>query len=149
MIISKVRRGKRIDHFETERQTRDWHLVQISLSVLPILDEAGIVVGASKITRDISGQKKTEALLREVSHRRDEFMNNMSHELRTPMNAVLGLTHILSLSDDLTPKQTQCLTVLKHSADNLMGLIDNLLDFAKLESGALELETSDVDLSAL
>ncbi|MDC7682259.1 ATP-binding protein [Asticcacaulis sp. BYS171W] len=148
-IIGQVRRGERIDHFETIRVGKFGQLVHLSLTVSPIRDSTGRVIGASKVARDISQQKATEALLAEVGRRREEFMANMSHELRTPMNAVIGLTHILAMSDNLTPKQQEYIAVLKQSGDNLLGLINNLLDFSRLENGAMELEINDFNLPEL
>jgi two-component system, chemotaxis family, CheB/CheR fusion protein len=72
-ILERIRRGDRIDHFETVRQRKDGSLVNISLTISPITDEAGIIVGASKIARDITDQKRREEqialLAREADHR--------------------------------------------------------------------------------
>ena len=70
-----------------------------------------------------------------------EFLANMSHEIRTPMNAVIGLSHILAQSRPLTDKQTQFIKTLHMSAEQLLALINDLLDIAKIEAHAVELES--------
>ena len=139
-ILGQVKSGKKVDHFETIRRAKNGDLLQISLTVSPIRDGSGRIMGASKVARNITDQKRIELQLRESNRRKDEFLANMSHELRTPMNAVIGLAHILSLSENLNPKEQQCVSMLRQSGDNLLSLINNLLDFSKLESDDLELE---------
>ncbi|MEI9904410.1 MAG: ATP-binding protein [Asticcacaulis sp.] len=149
VIIGKVRAGQRVDHFETKRRHKAGGLIDISLTVSPILDERGRIIGASKIARDVTDQRRTEALLAETSRRKDEFLANMSHELRTPMNAIIGIAHLLTVSQGLSPKDQRLVSMLKQSSDSLMGLINNLLDFSRLESGSLHMEMTEFDLAAL
>lgn len=146
-ILAKMRAGERIDHFETIRRARDGRLVDVSLTVSPIRDEKGKVVGISKVARDISDRKKSEQLLAQANRRRDEFLANMSHELRTPMNAIIGLSHILGLSDVLRPREQQCVAMLRQSADGLLVLINDLLDFAKIDQGVIDIESVEFDLA--
>ena len=68
-VLESIRAGRRVDHFETVRQTRDGRMIPISLTVSPILDADGKVVGASKIARDISDRKLAEALQARATHR--------------------------------------------------------------------------------
>ena len=146
-ILAKMRAGERIDHFETIRRARDGRLVDVSLTVSPIRDERGNIIGISKVARDISDRKKSEQLLAQANRRRDEFLANMSHELRTPMNAIVGLSHILSLSDVLRPREQQCVSMLRQSADGLLVLINDLLDFAKIDQGVIDIESIEFDLA--
>ncbi len=146
-LLDKVRSGEPIDHFETLRRTRDGHLIDVSLTVSPIRDERGKVIGISKVARDISDRKKSEQLLLQANRRRDEFLANMSHELRTPMNAIIGLSHILSLSDVLRPRDQQCVAMLRQSADGLLVLINDLLDFSKIDQGVIEIENVEFNLA--
>lgn len=147
-ILSTLKEGKRIDHFETWRRHKDGHLIPVALTVSPIRDSAGNIIGASKISRDISERIRSEENLKEISHKKDEFLANMSHELRTPMNAIIGITNLLKMSDDLSPKVTRYVDTLANSADNLLGLINDLLDFAKIESDSFMLETAEFSLTA-
>ncbi len=139
-ILVTLKTGDRIDHFETMRRHKDGHLVPVSLTVSPIRDAHGNIVGASKISRDISERVNAETLIREMSRKKDDFIANMSHELRTPMNAVIGLSHLLQASKTLSDKDRKFIDTLKISAESLMELINDLLDFAKIDSEAMQLE---------
>ena len=77
---------------------------------------------------------------------KSEFLANMSHEIRTPLNAVIGLAHVLSRTQPLTDRQKEFIETLRISGDNLLSLINDLLDFARLEDGAIRLEHVEFDL---
>jgi PAS domain S-box-containing protein len=78
---------------------------------------------------------------------KSEFLANMSHEMRTPLNAVIGLSDLLAQSRPLTATQEEFINTLQLSADSLLGLINELLDIAKIETGAMELEYIPFNLS--
>ena len=148
-ILGRVKAGERVDHFETIRRAKNGDLLNISLTVSPIRDGAGQIVGASKVARNITDQKRTIEALAEVSRRKDEFLANMSHELRTPLNAIIGLTHLLTQTETLTPKGQQFLTMIGQSSDSLLALINDLLDFSKAEAGSFQFESIDFQLLEL
>ncbi len=75
-----------------------------------------------------------------------EFLANMSHEIRTPLNAVIGLAHILARTQPLTDRQKECIQTLRISGDSLLSLINDLLDFAKLEEGSVMLERAEMNI---
>ena len=77
------------------------------------------------------------------------FLANMSHELRTPLNAVLGFSRLLKNGPDVTPHQQETLDIIVRSGEHLLNLINNVLDMAKIESGRVALEESEVDLHQL
>ena len=148
-ILTTLQTGDRVDHFETIRRHKDGHLIPVSLTVSPIRDSSGKIVGASKISRDISERVRAEQALIEVSQKKDEFLANMSHELRTPLNVVIGIANLLKSMSDLPPKAVKYIDTLKTSGDNLLNLINDLLDFARLESGLIQIEKIDFDLVEL
>jgi CheY-like chemotaxis protein len=104
---------------------------------------------------DITAKKKSEMELiaekeeaLQLSRAKDMFISVMSHEIRTPLNAVIGMSHLL-LDDNSVEIQKENLGILKFSAENLMTLINNVLDFTKIETGNIELEKVNVDLHEL
>jgi PAS domain S-box-containing protein len=103
------------------------------------------ITSKKKIEQELIAAKE-EAL--QLSRAKDMFISVMSHEIRTPLNAVIGMSHLL-LEEDPMDYQKQNLSVLKFSAQNLMGLINDVLDFTKIETGNIQLEKTDVDLRAL
>ncbi len=117
-----------------------------------ILNKEGTVDKYIEVVIDISAKKKVELELiaakeeaLQLSRAKDMFISVMSHEIRTPLNAVIGISRLL-LDANLPESQKENLNVLKFSADNLMTLINDVLDFTKIETGNVELEKGSVDL---
>ncbi len=112
----------------------------------PITNKEGNVIGAAFFSIDITERKKAEAEIVNAKNRAEEaslakahFLSNMSHELRTPLNGIIGLTNIL-LSEPYLNEQQKVLDNLKYSSDHMLSLVDNILDFNKIEAGKLEIE---------
>jgi PAS domain S-box-containing protein len=105
------------------------------------------------LVSDITGRKEAEAALRDsrdqlavASRAKSDFLANMSHEIRTPMNAVMGLARIL-LDTELTPRQRDYLGRLHNASHSLLGILNDILDYSKIEAGKLSLEAIDFALS--
>lgn len=117
-----------------------------------IQDKNGIHRYYTGVARDISKLKETQRELllakeraEQASQVKSQFLSVMSHEIRTPMNAVIGLTHLL-VEEDPRPDQLENLKTLQFSAENLMGLINDILDYNKIDSGKVDLERAPFDL---
>jgi PAS domain S-box-containing protein len=138
-IIGKIRSGEKVDHFETQRRSKTGDIIDVSLTVSPIVDRGGTIIGASKIARNITEQRRLVESLKQGNRRKDEFLANMSHELRTPLNAIIGLSHLLSL-EPLSPKGQKFVAMIKQGGDNLLAMVNDLLDLSKSEAKALHLD---------
>jgi len=151
-IMTQIARGQRVDHYETVRQRKDGQVIDISLTVSPIVDSEGVIVGASSVAKDISDRKKAEREMQEarakaeaVSRLQSRFLANMSHELRTPMNSILGMLQ-LALHEELPPAIYGALLTARSSADALLALLNDLLDYSRIEAGKLSIHPAPIRL---
>ncbi len=157
-VIDKSRElSKNKQSFEVDLLVyrKDGQPLWISVINSVILDNQGTVDKYIEVIIDITAKKKAEIELiaakeeaLQLSRAKDMFISVMSHEIRTPLNAVIGMSHLL-LDDNSVEIQKENLGILKFSAENLMTLINNVLDFTKIETGNFELEKTDVDLREL
>jgi PAS domain S-box-containing protein len=147
--------GRSIKLLESEFIRKDGSRGLYELSVDLIRDSQGKPRGFRGVSRDITGRiqaeqemKKAKEAAEAASAAKSEFLANMSHEIRTPMNGVIGMTGLL-LDTELTDEQRRYAEIVHGSGELLLGLINNILDFSKLEAMKLDLESLDFDLSIL
>jgi PAS domain S-box-containing protein len=152
VIIGNIAKGNKIDHFETIRMAKDGTRISISVTVSPITDSSGRIIGASKIVRNISEQladREEKARLYEqvkaLNEKKDEFIGLASHELRTPLTSISVYLHIISnlVKDE---KAGFFVTKATQQVKKLNTLVSDLLDISKIEAGKLPLSHELFDI---
>lgn len=142
--------SKEEDSFERIDGRRDW----IKWEIRPWYEKENEIGGVVMFTEVITDQKDAkEALIKakeqaeQAAIAKSQFLSTMSHEIRTPMNAVIGYTHLLMQNP--RPDQVNRLRTLKFSAENLLVLINDILDFNKIEAGMIQFEKVDFSVKEL
>jgi PAS domain S-box-containing protein len=140
---------------EVPAQAKDGRSLWLHVSNTPVLDEQGKVARQIDLITDITQRKQIEKELiesntqaRQLSEAKEMFLSVMSHEIRTPLNAVIGMTHLL-LESDPKPSQIPDLNILKFSSENLLNIINDILDFTKIETGNMHLESIPLGIAEL
>jgi len=138
--------------YEATALSRDGRQIILDTTFGPLRDPHGIICNIIGFGVDISQRKEAEAQLTHAkeaaeaaSRAKSEFLANMSHEIRTPMNGIIGLTGVL-LDTHLEPEQREYLTLVQHSAESLLTIINDILDVSKIEAGKMSLDTRELDL---
>jgi PAS domain S-box-containing protein len=158
-VLARIRRGERVDHFETIRRAKDGRMLNISLTVSPVKDRSGKIVGASKVARDITDRKRTEAELErllasekearqqaeDASRLKDEFLAVVSHELRSPLNAIAGWASLLLLRK-LDGETRRAIETILRNTQQQTQLVSDLLDVSRIVSGQLRLSVRTFEL---
>jgi PAS domain S-box-containing protein len=162
-VLARLRQGQRISHFETIRRRKNGELVEISLSVSPVRDASGTIVGASKVARDITERRALERLTQTLLERerekraeaellnrsKDQFLATLSHELRTPLNAIYGWARMLergSLDAEAVARAAQ---VIVRNTSAQVRLIDDLLDLSRVTAGKMRLDVRPMNVAAV
>jgi len=155
-IVERLKNGERVESFETLRRRKDGQDIHASVTISPIHDSRGNVIGASKVARDITDRKRAEeALARakdatETANRELEaFSYSVAHDLRAPLRGIDGFSHVLleDYSEKLDAEGRRYLGRVRESAQHMAQLIDSLLSLARVNQGDVRREW--VDLSEL
>jgi PAS domain S-box-containing protein len=171
-VLERMKRGERVDHFETVRLAKDGRRLDVSLTVSPLKDEEGQVVGASKVLRNITVRKEAERKLREASKQLElhaqslestvaertqqlrgtiaeleSFCYSLSHDMRTPLRAIQSYSQLVLEEEGkkLGPDCTAYLRKAISAAERMDQLIQDVLAFARLSRQEITLEPIDVD----
>jgi PAS domain S-box-containing protein len=158
-ILDRIVRGERIEHFETVRVCKDGRRIDISLTISPIRDSSGKIVGASKVARDISERKSLEARNSELrtleriarqeaegaNRAKDEFLAMLGHELRNPLSPILTALQLMKLRGSGGLERER--TVIERQVSHLTRLVDDLLDVSRIARGKVELKQELVEVA--
>lgn len=148
-ILARLRRGERIEHYETVRLAKDGRRIDISLTISPVKGPDGTIMGASKIARDITQRKRNERLLREADQQKDEFLATLAHELRNPLAPICAAAELLKNAKSLAPELRAATAILERQARHMTHLVDDLLDISRITSGRIRLQQETVEFGEL
>jgi PAS domain S-box-containing protein len=171
-IVQRLLAGERIDHYETVRQRKDGRLIDVSLTVSPIHDSSGKIVGVSKILRDITDRKRAEealreaqeelrrhaehleeqvaertARLRETIQELESFSYSVSHDMRSPLRAMQGYAEALleEYEGKLDPTGQDYLKRIGRAASRMDLLIQDVLAYSRVAKGEIQLRKVNVE----
>jgi PAS domain S-box-containing protein len=153
-ILARIRRGDRIEHYETVRRRKDGSLLDISLTVSPIRDTNGKIVGASKIARDITQRKQVETALRESEEKLrqqaqeleqqlimsgrlvslGEVTASMAHEFNNPLGIIMGFVEDLLSSTDPAHPNYRALQIIDEESKRCRQIVRDLMEYAQPRS---------------
>lgn len=144
MILASVKAGKRVEHFETKRLTKDGRLIDVSVTVSPIKDKHGNIIGLSKIARDITEQKKDEM-------RKNDFIGMVSHELKTPLTSLNALLQVAQakLEDSEDVFLSGAMNKANVQVKRMSGMINGFLNISRLESGKIMIDKRKFDMEEM
>ena len=146
-ILARIARGERVDHFETVRISKQGRRIDISLTVSPVRDSAGRIVGASKVGRDITDRRRAEEALREADRRKDQFIALLAHELRNPLAPLRNSLQVMRLAGSNASAVAQAHGVMERQLAHMVRLVDDLLDVSRISQNKMELRRSRVLLT--
>jgi len=141
----KTIQAKQIWQGNIENRKKDGTFYYVRATIIPILDENGEIMEYLALRYDITEQVKAKEKAQKAEEAKGLFLANMSHEIRTPLNAIIGFTKILD-NLELPSKASKYVGIVDQSAQNLLGIINDVLDIAKIESGNLVIEKIEFNL---
>lgn len=143
-ILSRLRNGERVEHFETKRITKFGKLLDVSLTISPVRDAQGNIIGLSKIARDITEKKQEE-------QRKEDFVSMVSHELKTPLTSITAYVQLLmakakKAGDDFS---INALTRTEIQTKKMISMIQDFLSLARMEEGKMHMNEVVFELHPL
>ncbi|MHB8206569.1 PAS domain S-box protein [Mucilaginibacter sp.] len=143
-ILARLKSGDRVDHFETKRLTKDGRLLDVSLSISPVKDSDGHIIGLSKIARDITEKKLDET-------RKSDFIGMVSHELKTPLTSLNALIQVANakLRNSGDAFLEGAMAKASMQVKRMSGMINGFLNVSRLEAGKILIEKQPFEIKDL
>jgi PAS domain S-box-containing protein len=148
-ILDQILAGQKVDHYETARVKKNGDLVDISLTVSPIVGGGGRIIGASVIARDIGEKKRAEKVAREQD--RHDFVARVAHELRTPLVTMTGLTEMIQARDSEMDieKRSEIFDAVLRQGHRAHRLVDDLLELSRVGVPGFRVTLTPTDVRAV
>lgn len=143
-ILARLKNGDRVQHFETKRRTKSGKLIDVSLTISPVKDKNGQIIGLSKIARDITFKKEEE-------QRKNDFVAMVSHELKTPLTTIHSYVQLLlaRAQKDGDEFHLKALSRTEVQTKRMTAMINDFLSVARLEEGEISIHKKMFDLEPL
>jgi PAS domain S-box-containing protein len=162
-IMDKVVRGESVTAYDTVRLGKSGARVPLSITISPIADDRGLLIGASTIARDITERKQVEERLRrseeelrtiasalsEADHRKDEFLATLAHELRNPLAPIRNGLQIMRLASNDPATMARSQAMIERQIEHLVRLVDDLMDISRISRGTITLRAEKLDLASV
>lgn len=144
VIVQKIKQGERIEHYQTERVKKDGNVIPVSLTISPIYNDKGEIIGISNITRDITLQKQYD-------QEKSDFLSMVSHELKTPLTSMKMFLELLKKHVEPTnlDEAKYIVSRIQDQTSQLVELTNDLLDVSRIQTGKLRLKKEKFRLHAL
>ena len=143
-ILERLKRGERVTHFETQRLTKDGRLIDVSLTISPVKDPQGRIIGLSKIARDITEKKMDET-------RKNDFIGMVSHELKTPLTSLNAIVQVVNakLKNSEDTFLAGAMERANMQVKRMTGMINGFLNISRLEAGKILIDKEPFELGQL
>ncbi len=146
MILGKIRRGERIEHFETVRVTKSGKRIDVSLTISPLKDETGGVIGAAKVARDITERKRTDEALRRAERlaAAGQLAAAIAHEINNPMQSLTNLLSLISYKTSLDENAHQLIAMADAELSRMSHITRQMLSFYRQSSVPVAVNVGEV-----
>ena len=148
-LLERLRRGEYVDAVEARLVSKLGAVLTVFLTLSPVFDESGAIVGISAIAHDITGRRVAEESLRQADQRKNEFLAMLGHELRNPLAPILNAAQILRHLAHGDPATARAQEIIERQGRHMTRLIDDLLDVARISSGKILLRKEPLDFVEL
>ena len=146
MILGKIRRGERLQHFETVRLTKDGRRIDVWLTVSPVKDASGRIVGAAKIVRDVTEQKRTQEALQRAEKlaATGQLASSIAHEINNPMQALTNLLQIISYKTSIDESTRQLLSLANAELNRMAHIARQMLSLYRESATPVPVKITEI-----